>query len=430
MHYFENRSRLRQLLVAVVAIAVASIVSLPTALTSPAHAAEYTGAFDFDVSNPGEITGCSSSCTGMSVTIPALNGSTPVTSIGSNAFDYLDLVAVTIPNSVTRIKNEAFTTNQLTSVIIPDSVTRIDTSAFHNNKLTSVVLGNSVVSIGISSFSFNQLTSLTIPNSVTTIGDSAFDTNKLISVVLGSSVTGIGSYAFWRNQLTSLNFPNSLLTIGTHAFFMNNLVTLQLPSSVTNIGNEAFANNDLTSVQIPASVTTFGSGVFSDNILTSIEFLGNRPTLTLWGTKVWSLQCIYYTAGKTGWPGKSLNSITPTEKSGCAVSGATTTTTTTTPTTTIPVVTTTVPASVPVSASGGYFSFPSLTLRQIAVNAGLNIWLKSKITAQVIPNSAKTCKFVKGKLVGLRSGTCRISVAVKTPQIGTKRGFLAVKFKK
>ena len=430
MHYFENRSRLRQFLVAVVAIAVASIVSLPTALTSPAHAAEYTGAFEFNVSDPGEITGCSTSCAGMSITIPALNGATPVTTIGYEAFDYLDLVAVTIPNSVTHIKTDAFRNNQLTSVIIPDSVTRIDATAFHLNKLTSVVLGISVVSIGISSFSYNQLTSLTIPNSVTTIDDNAFDSNKLTSVVLGSSVTGIGSYAFWRNQLVSVSFPNSLLTIGTNAFGLNNLSTLQLPSSVTNIGNDAFANNDLTSVQIPSSVTTFGSGVFSENILTSIEFLGNRPTLTLWGAKVWSLQCIYYTAGKTGWPGKALNGITPTEKSGCVVSGAAATTTTT-PTTTIPAVTTTVPAvasSAP--ASAGYFSFPSLTLRQIAVNAGLNIWLKSKITAEVISNSAKTCKFVKGKLVGVRSGTCRISVAVKTPQIGTARGFLAVKFKK
>lgn len=407
MHNFENPSRLRQFLVAVVAIAVASIVSLPTALTSPAHAAEYTGAFTFDGTDLGMVTGCSTSCTGMAITIPALNGTTPVT----------------------RIKNDAFTTNQLTSVVIPDSVTRIDANAFHNNKLTSVVLGNSVTSIGTSAFSFNELTSLTIPNSVTTIEGNAFDTNKLTSVVLGSSVTSIGTYAFWRNQLTSVNFPNSLLTIGTNAFFMNNLATLQLPNSVTELGNEAFANNELTSVQIPASVTTFGSSVFSDNILMSVEFLGNRPTMTVWGTKVWSLQCIYYTAGKTGWPGKALNGITPTEKSGCAVSGAATTTTSM-PTTTIPAVTTTVPASAPASTSAGYFSFSSLSLRQIAVNAGLNIWLKSKITAQVIPNSAKTCKFVKGKLVGLRSGTCRISVAVKTPQIGTKRGFLAIKFKK
>ena len=428
MHNFKNRLHLRQLLVAIVAIAVASIISLPTALTSPAHAAEYTGAFDFDVSDPGEITGCSSSCAGMSIVIPSLNGLTPVTSIGSCAFDYLDLVAVTIPNSVTRIKSDAFSYNQLTSVIIPDSVTRIDARAFHINKLTSVVLGNSVTSVGVSSFSFNELTSLTIPNSVTTIDDNAFDTNKLTSVVLGSSVTSIGSSAFWKNQLTSVSFPNSLLTIGADAFSTNNLATLQLPNSLTSLGNNAFINNELTSVQIPASVTIFGSGVFSDNILTSIEFLGNRPALTVWGTKVWSLQCIYYTAGKTGWPGKALNGITPTEKSGCAVSGAAATTTTTT--TTVPAVTTTAPPSASVSASAGYFSFTHLTLRQIAVNAGLNIWMKSKITAQVIPNSAKTCKLVKGKLVGLRTGTCRISVAVKTPQIGTKRGFLAIKFKK
>jgi hypothetical protein len=428
MHNFENRSRLSQFLVAVVAIAVASIVSLPTALTSPAHAAEYTGTFTFDGTDPGMVTGCSTSCTGMAITIPALNGATPVTTIGYAAFDYLDLVAVTIPNSVTHIKNDAFRNNQLTSVVIPDSVTRIDSVAFHTNKLTSLVLGNSVTSVGVSSFSFNELTSLTIPNSVTTIDDNAFDTNKLTSLVLGNSVTSIGSSAFFRNQITSVSFPNSLLTIGADAFSTNNLATLQLPNSLTSLGNNAFINNELTSIQIPASVTTFGSGVFSDNILTSIEFLGNRPTMTVWGTKVWSLQCIYYTAGKTGWPGKALNGITPTEKSGCAVSGAAATTTTTT--TTIPAVTTTAPPSASVSASAGYFSFTNLTLRQIAVNAGLNIWLKSKITAQVIANSAKTCKLVKGKLVGLRTGTCRISVAVKTPQIGTKRGFLAIKFKK
>jgi hypothetical protein len=241
-------------------------------------------------------------------------------------------------------------------------------------------------------------------------------------------VTSVGVSAFAENQLESVVIPDSVLTIGQDAFLANNLSSLQLPKFLTSLGTFAFANNDLKSVQIPSSVTTFGSGVFSDNLLTSIEFLGNRPTMTVWGTKVWSLQCIYYTAGNTGWPGKALNGITPTEKSGCAVSGAAATTTTTT--TTIPVVTTTAPPSASVSASAGYFSFTHLTLRQIAVNAGLNIWMKSKITAQVIPNSAKTCKLVKGKLVGLRTGTCRISVAVKTPQIGTKRGFLAIKFKK
>jgi len=158
MHNFVSHLRQRRFLVAVVAIAVAPIVSLPTAFTSPVHAAEYTGTFEFNVSDPGEIAGCSTSCAGMSITIPALNGATPVTTIGYAAFDYLDLVAVTIPNSVTHIKNDAFRNNQLTSVVIPDSVTRIDSVAFHTNKLTSLVLGNSVTSVGVSSFSFNELT--------------------------------------------------------------------------------------------------------------------------------------------------------------------------------------------------------------------------------------------------------------------------------
>ena len=147
MHYFENRSRLRQFLVAVVAIAVASVVSLPAALTSPAHAAEYTGTFTFDGTDPGMITGCSASCTGMSVVIPSLNGSTPVTSIGVAAFRNVNLTAVTIPNSVTFIAEEAFRGNQLTSVIIPDSVTRIDFYAFYDNQLTSVSIPNGLTRI-------------------------------------------------------------------------------------------------------------------------------------------------------------------------------------------------------------------------------------------------------------------------------------------
>ena len=113
-----------------------------------------------------------------SITIPSSVNGFPVGAIGSGAFhSYINLVSVTIPNSVTAIGWDAFSgCTSLASVTIPDSVTSIGTSAFSGcTNLTSVTIPDSVITID--PYAFNgctSLASLTIPDSVTSIGGSAF----------------------------------------------------------------------------------------------------------------------------------------------------------------------------------------------------------------------------------------------------------------
>jgi hypothetical protein len=155
-----------------------------------------------------------------------------------------------------------------------------------------------------------------------------------------------------------------------------------------------------------------------------ITFLGNRPTISN-GSFIYSLQCVYYAAGKTGWPGTAISGVVPSLESDCTVSGGSASTSTSTSTST-----TTVATSTTKTTKVGYFTFRSLTPRQIAINAGLNLFRKSKISLKVLTSSKSVCKLAKGLVNGTRSGMCRIAVAVTTPKIGTSHGILAVKFTK
>lgn len=76
---------------------------------------------------------------GLNIELPKmsleLNG---ITTIGSSAFEYLNLESVTIPNSVTSIGDYAFLLNNLTSITIPSSVTTIGTGAFYENDISTI----------------------------------------------------------------------------------------------------------------------------------------------------------------------------------------------------------------------------------------------------------------------------------------------------
>ena len=148
-----------------------------------------------------------------------------VTSIGNSAFfNNMNLLSVTIPNSVLTIGEGAFMNcGGLTSVTLPNSVTILNTNVFNSCiYLTSITFGNSVINIGQGALNACvRLQSVTIPNTVTSIGLVAFrDCGALTSITIPESMVTIDNNAFQRcNNLTSVTFLGAILpTIGDNNF--------------------------------------------------------------------------------------------------------------------------------------------------------------------------------------------------------------------
>ena len=155
------------------------------------------------------------------------NNLNPVSQVPS----YLNLIGVTIGNSVTIIGNKLFSLC---------------------TALTSITIPNSVTSIGIDTFySCSALTSITIPNSVINIGNYAFNNSGLTSITIPNSVTSIDRVFYYCAALTSITIPNSVISIGTQAFYnCDSLTSITIPNSVTSIGVNAFLSSGLTTVTI------------------------------------------------------------------------------------------------------------------------------------------------------------------------------------
>lgn len=97
---------------------------------------EYNDEEDFLVEainegNSIRITGCKRKL--RVIRIPLFIQNLPVTEIGDNAFFFIKLTNVTIPDGITKIGKGAFFFNRLTSVNIPQGVTCIAERAFKNN---------------------------------------------------------------------------------------------------------------------------------------------------------------------------------------------------------------------------------------------------------------------------------------------------------
>ena len=269
-------------------------------------------------------------CIGLtSVTIPD-----SVTTIGFAAFEFsTGLTNVTIGSSVTSIKNLAFAgctglrgieiptsvtsiagsafsgCTGLRGVAIPDSMTSIDYDVFSGcTGLTSVVIPDSVTSIGSRAFSgCTGLASVTIPDNVRSVGIDAFSSCiKLTRIVIPDSVESIGRSAFSGcTGLTKIVIPDSVTSIGSSAFSgCTGLTNIVIPGSVSSIADHVFAGcAALTGITLPASVISIGSGAFFGTTnLTRVCFLGNAPSISLWGQLTGADNAtIYYYEGTTGW---------------------------------------------------------------------------------------------------------------------------------
>ena len=283
-----------------VSVALTLLLAVSFAAPSGARALSADG-FEYAVTgSAATVTGCDGACP-TTLDIPAVLGGYFVTTIGDEAFDSENLVALTIPSTVTTIGASAFASNDLTTVTIPNSVTTIDDYAFQSNALTTVTIGNSVTGIGAGAFGNNALTTVTIPNSVTSIGETAFAGNALTTVTIGNSVTSIGSFAFHTNALTTVTIPNSVTSIGDYAFQYNALTSVTFLGNAPTAGTGVFTSNSgLTSVTRTSTATGWGSTwsgvtvVIADARATAIYKPAIRGTTTVGKT---------LTAAKGTWTG-------------------------------------------------------------------------------------------------------------------------------
>lgn len=267
-----------------------------------------------------------------------------VISVGDSAFkDCIDLISITIPNTVKTIGKNAFEKCiGLTSITIPASVTSIRNNAFSKDSnlvtvyfnaenctymgdrgrayrvfldcplLSNVIIGDDVQIIPELAFAeCNALASVTIGKSITTIHHAAFlnDTNlttldfnaanctymgkkldscvflncPLTTVTMGNSVKIIPDYAFARcKKLASINIPDSVMYIGQAAFdSCSSLTAIIIPDSVTMIKDSVFfACTELNSITIRGAITNIGHSAFYNcNKLTEIIISDSVKTI-------------------------------------------------------------------------------------------------------------------------------------------------------
>lgn len=190
----------------------------------------------------------------VSITLP-----NSVVTIEENAFYKCEnLESISIPSKVTDIKRCAFNEcYALTSINLPSMLTTIEDWAFSKClNLTEVIIPDNVANIGISAFQgCSSLESITIGNGVTSIGDSAFKgCNNVVfygKYVYGRCIIINGELvAFAPTGISIYNIPNNTTSIGYDVFSnISGLTEINIPANVNSIGVKAFYNcRDLEAV--------------------------------------------------------------------------------------------------------------------------------------------------------------------------------------
>ncbi len=246
--------------------------------------------FGYTIDN-GEVTITGYTGSDENVTIPHTLESFPVTGIGDEAFAFMSVTNVVMPDSVRSVGNYAFRSASVRSVGFSSNVTTLGEGAFFEClALTGITLGNALTSIGdytfkecagltnviiptsvihIGTYAFHAcrgLIDVTIPDSVATISYGAFsECTGTLALAINDGVISIADYAFHDcSQITRLTLPASIRSIGETTFSeCRSLTNLLFSNGVTNIGNLAFYNcSSLTHVTLPESVASMGREVF------------------------------------------------------------------------------------------------------------------------------------------------------------------------
>lgn len=193
-----------------------------------------------------------------------------------------NLTEIILPKSLVSIGSMAFGWSGLTAVTIPDSVTKLGEQAFiHCEKMVRLVLGKGIASIRPMTFGWSGLTAVTIPDNVVSIEEEAFvHCNNLTTVSIGDGTAVMEENAFYGcSRLSEVKLGAGLQYMGASSFAKcEGLTTIAIPAAVHTIDAEAFYYcKNLETVYIPKSVKNIGAAAFQRcEKLTAVNYEGSK----------------------------------------------------------------------------------------------------------------------------------------------------------
>lgn len=217
---------------------------------------------------------------GGEVTIPSEINGIPVTEVGWDAFDDINLKTdIYLPDSITTIESFAFShSSGVVSVRLPSGLQIIDSYTFSDcTGLKNINLPDGLKIIDYEAFAdCSSLTDITLPDGLTTLGDDAFrNCDSLKNMKLPDSVVHIGTSVFAGcSGLEHVTLPTKMSSIPMYMFTgCSSLAEISIPEDVVSIGYCAFDGcKSLTVITIPEGVRSIVSSFNDCDNLTMVTF--------------------------------------------------------------------------------------------------------------------------------------------------------------
>lgn len=208
-----------------------------------------------------------------------------ITKILDCTFANLDIISISLPDSLESIGNRAFLMcRNLISIDIPDSVKKIGNTIFKDCcKLRNVKLPSNIKELPNNTFdNCKSLEKINIPNSMNLIDTSAFmDCISLTDVKLSKNIKTISTAAFYGcKQLTNIDLPEGLQNIGGECFsYCTSLKEIIIPDSVSRINGSTFVGcENLEHVKMSNQLNVLEYGMFDDCTKLNSIFLPDNIT--------------------------------------------------------------------------------------------------------------------------------------------------------
>ena len=207
------------------------------------------------------------------IVIPSTHNGKRVTTIADYAFEYSEIISVTIPDTITTIGSYAFAyCSHLAEVNISEDskLKYINRGAFYEcTEITQLHLPDGLEIIGDEAFALSSIDIIGIPDTVTSIGRECFYDSYLREIIFcaGINLTHINESTFEKcSLLSSVTIPRHVEVIAERAFYgCQNLtnVNFESYSRIAYIMERAFSMSGITNISIPEGCIAILDGAFS-----------------------------------------------------------------------------------------------------------------------------------------------------------------------